>query len=107
MAPHGRLAGAAGAAAGAAGLAGAAAWLGAAGVTGAAGLTASRCVTLLDCCPTDLPPPKRRAASAFMVLKARTKVKIKPKKLFTRSSEKFRINRSTFNAEMQGYHPST
>jgi len=34
-------------------------------------------------------------------------VKIKPKNLFTRSSEKFRKNRSTFNADVQGYHPCT
>jgi hypothetical protein len=93
MAPHGRLAGAAGAAAGVAGLA-AAAWL------GAAGLAASRCVTLLDCWPDDLPPPMRRAASAFKVLSAKSMVKIKPKSLFTINSEKFRKERSTFNAEM-------
>jgi hypothetical protein len=82
MAPHGRLAGAAAGAAAGAGLAGAAAWLGAAG---AAGLTASRCVTLLDCCPTDLPPPMRRAASAFKELRAKNKVKMRPKNLVTLS----------------------
>ncbi len=31
---------------------------------GVAGFAASRCVTWLDCCPVDLPPPKRLAASA-------------------------------------------
>ncbi|NBW69682.1 MAG: hypothetical protein EBR47_13655 [Betaproteobacteria bacterium] len=31
---------------------------------GVAGFVASRCVTWLDCCPIDLPPPKRLAASA-------------------------------------------
>jgi hypothetical protein len=100
MAPHGRLAGVAGAAAGVAGLA-AAAWL------GAAGFAASRCVTLLDCWPVDLPPPMRRAASAFKVLRAKSMVKIKPKILFTINSEKFRKERSTFNADVQGYHPCT
>jgi hypothetical protein len=79
MAPQGRFA-AAGAAVDVLGLAGAAAWLGAAG---AAGLTASRCVTLLDCCPTFLPPPIRRAASASMVLKIKIEVRNKPKNLFT------------------------
>jgi hypothetical protein len=91
MAPHGRLAGAAGAAAGAAG---AAAWL------GAAGLAASRCVTLLDCWPEDLPPPMRRAASALKVLRTKSMVKIKLKSLFTINSEKFRKERSTFNADV-------
>jgi NADPH-dependent 2,4-dienoyl-CoA reductase/sulfur reductase-like enzyme len=90
MAPHGRLAGAA---AGVAGLA-AAAWL------GAAGLAASRCVTLLDCWPEDLPPPMRRAASALKVLRTKSMVKIKPKSLFTINSEKFRKERSTFNADV-------
>jgi hypothetical protein len=79
MAPQGRFA-AAGAAVGVLGLAGAAAWLGAAG---AAGLTASRCVTLLDCCPTFLPPPIRRAASASIVPSTKIMVNIKPKNLFT------------------------
>jgi hypothetical protein len=91
MAPHGRLAGAEGAAAG---VAGAAAWL------GAAGLAASRCVTLLDCWPEDLPPPMRRAASALKVLRTKSMVKIKPKSLFTINSEKFRKERSTFNADV-------
>ena len=31
---------------------------------GVAGLATSRCVTWLDCCPIDLPPPRRLAASA-------------------------------------------
>ena len=68
MAPQGFLAGAAGAAAGVAvaGLAAAAVLVAlCAGAPGAAGgVAASRCVTLLDCLPTDLPPPSRRAASA-------------------------------------------
>ena len=84
MAPHGRLAGAAAGAAGA-GFEGAAAWLGAAG---AAGFTASRCDTLLDCCPTDLPPPMRRAASAFNELRAKNKVKMRPKNLITLTPRK-------------------
>jgi hypothetical protein len=66
MAPHGRLGaatGAAGVLTGALGLA----FAGAVGVTGAAW----RCVTLLDCCPNDLPPPKRLAASACPAINAK------------------------------------
>jgi hypothetical protein len=36
---------------------------------------ASRCVTLFDCLPNDLPPPMRFAASALKPDKASTKTK--------------------------------
>jgi hypothetical protein len=73
MAPHGFLgAAAAGAAAGFAALVGAAFCAGAAGVCGAA----SRLVTWFDCWPIDLPPPMRRAASAFRLPKAITPASI-------------------------------
>ena len=64
IAPQGFLgaAAAAGAPAGRAGAAELAFWAGAPGV--ASGRVASRWVTLLDCLPTDFPPPMRRAASA-------------------------------------------
>jgi hypothetical protein len=76
MAPQGFF----GAAAGAAGVAGlgaaaGAAWLGAAGA-------ALRWVTLLDCCPTDLPPPRRRAASAFSEPSTRKATSISEKRRF-------------------------
>ena len=74
MAPQGRL-GAAAAAAPGAGLA-AVLFMFWAGAAGAAGV-ASRCVTLLDCLPNDLPPPKRLAASALMP--DRDKTNAKPK----------------------------
>jgi hypothetical protein len=74
-----------------AGGAGLGAWGGAAagaalGVAAGAGLAASRCVTLLDCCPVDLPPPKRLAASACMVAKAMATTKIAVKSFFIASS---------------------
>ena len=53
-----------GAGAGAAGVAGFGAAFGAAWLLGAAGAVL-RWATLPDCCPMDLPPPRRRAASAF------------------------------------------
>src|SRR5574343_1915395 len=62
MAPQGFLGAACGAAAGVAGLAGAAAFC--VGAPGAAGGVASRCVTLLDCWPIDLPPPRRLACAS-------------------------------------------
>jgi hypothetical protein len=46
-------------------------WAGAAGAAGAV----PRCVTLLDCLPKDIPPPRRLAASAFMPPKAIANVK--------------------------------
>ena len=58
MAPHGRLGATAAAAAGAPGRAAAALLL-----AGAAG-AASRRVTLDDCLPTELPPPKRLASAS-------------------------------------------
>jgi hypothetical protein len=95
MAPQGRFAGAGvGVAAGAAGFGAAACEGAAAGAAGAPGLTASRCVTLLDCCPTDLPPPIRRAASAFKVPKVKTRVKTMLKNLFTVSPN---IQKKTIN----------
>jgi hypothetical protein len=53
-----------------------------AGVAAGAGLTASRCVTLLDCCPMDLPPPKRFAASACRLVKAKAMTKNRGPQLF-------------------------
>jgi hypothetical protein len=76
MAPHGFLGAGAGAgAAGAAAGAGLAAEL-VAFCAGAAGaLLVLRCVTLLDCLPTEPPPPSRLAASAFRPEKAKAHIK--------------------------------
>ena len=70
MAPHGFFGATAGAAAGAAGLAA----FCAAPPAGAA----SFCVTLLDCLPTDFPPPRRLAASALKPETASVAARIRP-----------------------------
>ena len=62
IAPQGFLAAAAAGAAPAAGGLAAAALV--AFWAGAPGAADSRCVTLLDCCPVDLPPPSRRASAS-------------------------------------------
>jgi hypothetical protein len=83
MAPQGRFGATAGAAAVGAGLA--ALWAVPTGAAGAACL-----LTLLDCCPTDLPPPIRLAASALMPDKAKVAAKIKVK-IFMMSPKNYLI----------------
>src|SRR5574343_249815 len=77
------------------------------GATGACGRTASRWVTLPDCWPTDLPPPRRRAASALRLPRARTPASMRVRNLFTLSPKKSKPASvlSTFDTDMQGYHP--
>src|SRR5690349_8529417 len=100
MAPQGRL----GAAAAGAGVAGLGAALVAFCCAGAVGDADSRCVTLDDWRPNDLPPPMR-AASACTLTRASTQARNKELKLFMSSplsSEVFAS--STLDSNMKGDH---
>ena len=104
MAPHGRFGAAA--AGGVAGLAAAALCVGAA--AGALG-AASRLVTLLDCWPTDLPPPIRLAASALMLPSVSTKESAKVKSLMSspiQSINSIQKELLTLDSNMQCHHPA-
>ena len=72
---------------------------------GAAGLAAWLCVALLDCCPTDLPPPKRLEASACKLVNAKVLARIKVQNFMGMLRQKDREN--TVNNALQHAMPLT